>query len=161
MAFLAVSLAIVFSETSTSQRIHAERTHKVLRMPLLVQSVYAPSSDWLAASRAETSRLLVIVRLAVGFPAHFEEASSRKRLLAVGAHEVLWVPLRAKSVDAISSNSFSASGAFWSEKSVEIGFAVGLSVSVVEIGTAERFEALSANEMVYVPLSADCGDASI
>jgi hypothetical protein len=161
VAFFAVRLAVVFGETSTSQRVHAERAHKVFRVPLLVQSVDAPSSDRFAASRAQTSRLLVVVGLAVRFPAHFEETSSSKRFLTVGAHEVLRVPLRAKSIDAVSPYGFSARGALGSEESVEIGFTVGFSISVVEIRSAEWFETLGANKVVHVPLFSNCGDASI
>jgi len=161
VAFLTISLVVVLRKASSSQRIHAEGADKVLRVPLLLESVNTSSSDRLSASGTEGSRLLVIVSLAIRLSSKLEEASSSERLLAVRASKVLWMPLRSQSVDAVSSNRLVATHALRSEVCVKVLLAIRSSIAFVKVSSLKRLQALRADEVIDVPLLSNRGDASI
>jgi len=161
VALFAIGLVVVLREGSSGQRVHAEGADKVLRMPLFVEGIDASSRDGLAASRTERSSLRVVVNLAVRLASVFEKGSVDKGLLAVLADKVLGVPLRAKSVDAVSSDGLRARSALGSKDCVKVGLAIGSAVFFKEISRSKGLQALSADEVFRMPLLSQRGDASI
>ena len=159
MALLAVSLASILRESTTSERLHAEGAYEVLGMPLLVQGVDHASRDGFATPSTQGASLLMVVGLAVWLATVLVEGSSAEGLLAVLAYEVLWVPLLSQSVDALALDGLVAARTPSAERVVEAVLAEGTSLLLEEGATREWTQALAADEVVRVPLTVESRDA--
>lgn len=71
------------------------------------------------------------------------------------------MPLRAKSIDAITTNWFVAGATFGRIKSVKVSLAVRSSISFKEVASAKGLQALCADKVVSVPLLAKGSNAAI
>ena len=78
VALLAVRFAIIFSKRTTSKGVHAKGTHKMLRVPLLVQGIHTAAGNGLSTSRAQAASLLVIMNLTVGLATIFIKRAPSK-----------------------------------------------------------------------------------
>jgi hypothetical protein len=161
MTFFAVCLSIVLCEAATCKCIHAKCTHEVLWVPFLIKSIDTSSSNWLSTTSTKRTSLLVIMNFTVWFACKFEEASSSERLLTISAAEVFRMPLLSKCIYAVSTNRFVATSTLWSIKSVEVSLTVRSSIALKEVASAKWLQALSADEVIDVPLLAESSNAAI
>lgn len=95
VVLLAVRLAADLEERLRAERLLAERASPVLLVPLLAERVHAVAADGLVAGGALWAVYLEKVRLAVGLAVALVEHAARERLQALGADEVVDVPLLA------------------------------------------------------------------
>jgi hypothetical protein len=71
------------------------------------------------------------------------------------------VPLRSKSIDAISTNGFIAGATLGRIKSIKVSLAVRSAISLIEVASAKGLQALCANKVVCVPLLSEGSNATI
>jgi len=103
----------------------------------------------------------MVVHLTVGLAAILIERTTSKALLAVLAYEVLRVPLGAKRIDTLSLYRLIARVAARGKYTVKTTLAIRPGIFLEECTALKRLEALGANEVMYVPLSAQGRDAPI
>jgi len=161
MALLAVSLAIVLCERPTSKGVHAESTNKMFGVPFLVESIDNTPCDCLATSSTQASGLLVVMNLTVWFPSMLVKRTTSKGLLAVLAHEVLWVPLLTQGIDAFPADGLVARATSRSKGTIEAVLAVGPRILFKERAPFEGAEALRADEVIDVPLFVESCHAAV
>jgi len=147
---LAIGLPVVLEESASSEGFLTVGANKVLGVPLGSKSVDAIASDRIVASPALGSEESVKVGLAVRSPIPLEEASSGKRLEALGADEMIDVPFLPDGGDAPVKYGFVAVGAFGAVKFLEALLAIGRPVLLEEVPSTQRFPAVTAREMLWV-----------
>lgn len=74
----------------------AHRTGKVMDTPRLIQGREHVARNHLVAHKAQVAEQLMVVRLTIGQPAFLVVTMAQERFLALGAHEMLDVPVLAQ-----------------------------------------------------------------
>lgn len=98
-----------------------------------------------------TERLAVVVEI----------GPTTERLLAVLAYKAVGVPGRAQRIDAVALDCLIARGTALGKHRVEVLLTVRPTVPLEELTAGERLEALSADEVVNVPLLSNCCNRAV
>jgi len=154
VAIFAVSFGILLGECATSKWVHTEGTDKVFRVPFLLKSIDTAPSDWLTTTRAQCASLLVVVDFAEWLSIVFIETTISKCLVTVLADKVFRVPRLTQSIDTVTFDGLIARTTLWCKDRVEVLFAIRSAISFKECSSFKGLQALSANEVVHVPLLA-------
>jgi len=160
MALLAIRLPSILRESATSKGLHAEGTYKVFRMPLLIQCIDHTSGNSLSTPGAEGTSLLMVVGLAIGLAAILVEGTTSEGFLAILANEVFGMPLVTQRVDAFALDRLITPSTSRAERVVKAVLAVWTSLLLEECTAGEGSQALTADEVVRVPLAVESGDTS-
>lgn len=106
MTIPAVSFVILFKETATCKRIHAERTHKVFWMPFLivtyvyqaklylVQSTDNTTCDRFSTPSTQGTKLHMIMCFTVRLALVFKKHTSSKRFTTICTGKMFRMPLK-------------------------------------------------------------------
>jgi len=161
MALPAICFAVVLRKAASGEWVHAEGTHKVFRVPFLVQRIDAPPSDGLSATRTKRTQLKVIMNFAVWFSIVLEKRSAPKRLGTICTGEMLWMPLCAKSINTITLDRFVAASTLRGKQIEEISLTVWTAILLEEVSAVERVQALRADKVLHMPLFSKGSNAPI
>jgi len=125
-------------------------THKVLRMPLLSQSINGISFDWLMASSTFWSEKGKEVSFTVWSSVFFKKVSSREGFQALTTDEVVRMPLLTQGSNATIHYSSIAVSAFWAEHELEAVLAVRKPILFEEVLSSDWLVAVSAGEVLWM-----------
>jgi len=150
----------VLLEGTTTERIVAEGADKVLWMPLLAEGVDAASANRLTTTSTNCTGHLVVVLFAIGLALVLKVCTTGKALVAVEAGEVLRMPLLTHGIDELSADGLTTASTLEGEGRVEATLTEGMAITLQEAG-GERLQALSAHEVLRMPLLAEGSNTTI
>jgi len=133
----------------------------MFRVPFLFQSIDASSSNRFATTGTERTGLLMVVNFTIWFACKFEETSSSEGFLAISTCEMFRVPLRSQSIDAVTAYGFVTTSTLWRKERIEVGFAIGSTISLEKVASSKRLQTLGTYEMVCVPFLSQGSNATV
>jgi len=152
----AVRFSAKFEKSAATETLLAILTHKMLRMPLLTNSIHAFAFDRLIATCATSSKNGMEATLTIGSCITLEKGSTLERLQALGADEMMHMPFFPNSSNTSVQYWLIAMSTPCAKELLVTPLAIRKPVLFVEICSTQRVLAISANEMFRVKRLAKC-----
>jgi len=143
-----VRFPTIFKETAACKGLLTVGASKMLRVPLLSQSIDAISPNWVVTTSTFGSKQRVEICLTIGSSVSLKEVAPSKGLKALCADEVVHVPLLSKSSDASIEHWLVTMGTLGAIQFLEASLTVGRAIRFEEIPCSKRFSAIATHKVL-------------